>query len=323
MANIKITELSELLTVNQSNTILYAADLSVSPNVSHFLRVGTISSLTDYSIANAAFVKANTALSVGFNANTALNISNLGFAKANAAHIQSNTATAISTSAYNSSNNVSITAQLAYNRGNTAFNHAQASFNLANTTTVNTSSSFNRANAAFSHASSSFNLANTINLTPVTVLSQSAFNRANNAVAKSGDTITGIITSPTAANNTSNTMLATTQFVQNAISSRPVPNLNIGIGQTWQNVTTNRVFNIDYTNDTGKPIMLVGEFNRNAVSTANIDLIIGGIQVPLARNTNSRGGNNSAGSLIIPPGAVYRLVNVGEALTSYKIFELR
>jgi hypothetical protein len=218
MANIKLTELSELLSVDVANTILYAADLSVSPNVSHYLRVGSISSLTDYSIANAAFLKANTALSVGFNANTALNISNLGFAKANAAHIQSNTATAIGTSAFNSSNNVSITAQLAYNRGNTAFNHAQASFNLANTTSITTVSSFNRANSALVHATAAFNYANTIIITPTTVLSQAAFNKANNAIMKAGDNITGIITAPTAALATSNNMLATTQFVRNEIA---------------------------------------------------------------------------------------------------------
>ena len=95
----------------------------------------------------------------------------------------------------------------------------------------------------------------------------------------------------------------------------------IGIGQTWQSVT--RAFGTNYTNSTGKPIMLAGEFTRNAVSTANVDLIIGGVQVPLARNTNSNGGNNSAGSLIIPDNTVYQLVNVGEALSSYTIFELR
>jgi hypothetical protein len=95
----------------------------------------------------------------------------------------------------------------------------------------------------------------------------------------------------------------------------------IGIGQTWQDVT--RAFGTNYTNSTGKPIMLAGVFIRNATSSANVDLIIGGVQVPLARNTNSNGGNVSAGSLIIPDNTVYQLVNVGESLSSYSIFELR
>lgn len=74
MSNIKLTDLTELLSADTANTILYAADLSVSPNVSHYLRVGSISSLTDYSIANAAFLRANTAFSVGYNANLALSV---------------------------------------------------------------------------------------------------------------------------------------------------------------------------------------------------------------------------------------------------------
>jgi hypothetical protein len=95
----------------------------------------------------------------------------------------------------------------------------------------------------------------------------------------------------------------------------------IGDGQTWQEVT--RAFGTNYTNDTGKPIMLAGRFYRNATSTANVDLIIGGVQIPLARNSNSDGGNFSAGSLIIPNNTVYQLVNVDEPLSSYSIFELR
>jgi len=95
----------------------------------------------------------------------------------------------------------------------------------------------------------------------------------------------------------------------------------IGDGQTWQSVT--RAFNTNYTNSTGKPIMLAGNFDRNATSTALVDIIIDGVQLPLARNTNSGGGNASAGSIIIPTGAVYQLVNVGEGLSSYNIFELR
>lgn len=72
MSNIKLTELTELVSVSTTNTIIYAADLSVSPNVSHYVRIGSISSLTDYSIANAAFLKANVAFSTGYSANLAL-----------------------------------------------------------------------------------------------------------------------------------------------------------------------------------------------------------------------------------------------------------
>lgn len=71
MSNIKLTDLTELTTVSYANTILLATDLAVSPNVSHYVKLGTLTA-TDYATANAAFAKANTAYSVGFNANAAL-----------------------------------------------------------------------------------------------------------------------------------------------------------------------------------------------------------------------------------------------------------
>jgi hypothetical protein len=314
MANIKLTELSELLSVDVANTILYAADLSVSPNVSHYLRVGSISSLTDYSIANAAFVKANTAFSVGFNANSALNISNLSFAKGNVAHLQANTATVIGSSSFNAANSASSLAQLAFNRGNTAFTHANSSYNLANTTTITTTSSFNRANSALAHATAAFNYANTLIITPTTVLAQAAFNKANNAVMKAGDNITGVITSPTAANNTSNTMIATTQFVQNSISSRP--STNIGDNQTLQNMTLVRAFNTTYTNNTGKPIQVIVGCTSASGGTQTISASInGGAAVLIAYSVPNTGGFPSiTGSVIVPSGATYNITRSSGSL---------
>jgi hypothetical protein len=139
---------------------------------------------------------------------------------------------------------------------------------------------------------------------------------ANNVVLGNG---TNSLAGNTVAPGTSGNVLTSNGTTW---ASQPRPQ-GIGEGQTWQDVSSSRAFGVDYTNNTGKPIMLVGTFNRNTVSTANVDLIIGGVQVPLARNTNSDGGNNSAGSLIIPNNTVYRLVNVGEGLSSYSIFELR
>jgi hypothetical protein len=70
MSNIKLTSLTELTHASTTNTIFYVADLSVSPNVSHYIKLGTFTS--DENIARSAFVvadlayaKANTAVSVG------------------------------------------------------------------------------------------------------------------------------------------------------------------------------------------------------------------------------------------------------------------
>jgi hypothetical protein len=304
MANIKLTELSELISVDNSNTIIYAADLSVSPNVSHYLRIGSISSLTDYSIANAAFLRANTAFSVGFNANNALNIANLGFDKANVSNIQANTATDIATSAFIKANDSTILAQSGFNTGNTAFVHANASFILANTTSITTSSAFSRANLAFSHATAAYNYANTLNVNASTILAQLAYNRANNSVFRGGDFITGVINAPTAANNTSNTMLSTTQFVQNAISSRP--STNIGAGQTWQDLTLVRSAGTTYTNNTGKPIQVMITTYKLGGSAAT-QFFVGDVLIGFTDGTGTNDyAGSSATSFIVPNGSTYR-----------------
>jgi hypothetical protein len=152
-----------------------------------------------------------------------------------------------------------------------------------------------------------------------TQLATTAFvtNAVNSKADINSPSLTGTPTAPTASAGTNSTQLATTAFVATAVLN----NGGLGINQTWQAVS--RTFGVDYVNNTGRPIMFVGTFNRNAASTANVDLVIGGVQIPLARNTNSGGGNNSAGSLIIPNGMTYRLVNVGEGLSSYACYELR
>jgi len=97
----------------------------------------------------------------------------------------------------------------------------------------------------------------------------------------------------------------------------------IGVGQTWQDVTSSRAIGATYTNSTGKPIMLVGRAVRNAVSTAGLSITISGVLVPLCFNANSNGGNTAVGSIIIPTGATYVLSVSSEPLSSYEIFELR
>jgi hypothetical protein len=95
----------------------------------------------------------------------------------------------------------------------------------------------------------------------------------------------------------------------------------IGIGQTWQQVT--RTLGTTYTNSTGKPIMLIGNAIRNAVSSVGLTCTIDGVAVPLCFNTNSDGGNEAVGSIIIPNGSNYVLSAKGEAISSYTVFELR
>ena len=251
---IKLTQLTELLSVDPENTILFATDLSVSPNVSHYLKVGTITSLTDYSTATAAFLRANTAYSTGFNANTALNISQLSFNQANASFAKSNLAYNHAVAGFNKANDAFIHANSAFRKSNTDTIYFTAGYGKANSANIHAQSAFDKANSSFVHANSAFNLANSSSTGAVSALAQaafnkansvndlaqaafnransanahayssyshanSAFNKANTAVIKTGDDITGVITAPTAANGTSNTMLATTAFVANTVKN--------------------------------------------------------------------------------------------------------
>lgn len=96
---------------------------------------------------------------------------------------------------------------------------------------------------------------------------------------------------------------------------------SIGVGQTWQSVS--RPLNVTFNNGTGKAIELVVLANRNAASTAHVNVNINGLAIPICRGTNSSGGNESSGSVIIPIGANYTLQNPGEPLSSLFAWELR
>jgi hypothetical protein len=325
MANIKLTELSELTTANNQNTIFYVADLSVSPNVSHYIRLGHFTSdngiaYVAFAHANAAFLQSNTALSVGWNANIAFNQANSAYSFSNTGYTQANNAASFANGAfakansgasfangafaranssydfantgYTQANNAAsfangafakansgasfangafITANSAASFANSAYAWANSAYDFANTLALNniTTIVFNRANSAYDHANGAFNRANaafqqannSFNVTNVAFgvantgwyQANLAFNKANTSVIKTGDIITGVVTAPTAANGTSNTMIATTQFVNNELTLYAT---GLGINQTWQDLTLSRAYGTTYNNTTGKPILV-------------------------------------------------------------------
>ena len=89
----------------------------------------------------------------------------------------------------------------------------------------------------------------------------------------------------------------------------------IGVGQTWQNVTASRVTGTTYTNSTGKPIFIsaYGVFISNNTTT----LVINGVNVQL--DGVDQGFTYPKVVAIIPNGATYSITgwNAG------KWFELR
>lgn len=346
MANIKLTELSELVAANNQNTIFYVADLSVSPNVSHYIRLGAFAS--DNAIAYLAFERANTALSVGWNANIAFNRANSAYNHANTGYTQANSAASFANGAFTRANSEpigtsaasfangaftransaasfangafvhanaaydyanTISTGFAFDRANAAYNHANSAYDFANT--ISGSGAFDRANAAFAQANNAFNVANVVftRANSAASFANGAFTRANNSVLKAGDSITGIVTAPTAAPGTSNTMIATTKFVSDSV------NTGLGIGQTWTDVANLRANNATYTNSTNKPIAVYVrvEPTFNLIGSGNYFIAgyVGSAEVsydkPDASILNQAIVQMKV-SFIVPPGQSYKVV---------------
>lgn len=75
----------------------------------------------------------------------------------------------------------------------------------------------------------------------------------------------------------------------------------IGVGQTWQNVTASRGIGATYTNTTGKPIMVIIGMDTYA-SYQTIE--VGGLDI--SGNGNMGGGNPI---FIVPNGSTYKFVS--------------
>jgi len=114
---------------------------------------------------------------------------------------------------------------------------------------------------------------------------------------------TGVPTAPTAASGTSTTQIATTEFVVQA---------GLGSAQTWQDVKATRAFNADYTNDTGKPIM-VSACTANSSQNVGFNVLVGGVTIYTDPGTASV--SNSC-TFIVPDGVVYR-INCNRTLATW------
>lgn len=82
---------------------------------------------------------------------------------------------------------------------------------------------------------------------------------------------------------------------------------SVGIGQTWQNVTTTRAFDVSYTNSTGKPIMVAITHSQGLMSMYVDGVLIG----------KDQGGNNNTttfSTFVVPSGSTYSVSNQGAPL---------
>ena len=78
---------------------------------------------------------------------------------------------------------------------------------------------------------------------------------------------------------------------QSIIGSGDIPS-GVGVGQSWQDVTSSRATGVTYTNTTGKPITVSATFRQNGSSEGGAFAVVGGMAItsssfssPLRSNT--------------------------------------
>lgn len=165
-----------------------------------------------------------------------------------------------------------------------------------------------------------FKTDNIAKATIVADLSGNAESVTNGVYTTGNQTINGVKTFssspivPTPTTGDNSTKVATTAFV-NAKSELD----SIGVGQTYQNVSGSRNINQDYTNTSGKPILLVVTIICSGSSSLTIT--VGGVLMNFTGSTYA--GDYMSASIIVPNGAVYRFASTGNNITSKTVWELR
>ena len=84
---------------------------------------------------------------------------------------------------------------------------------------------------------------------------------------------------------------------------------DLGVGQTWQDVTGSRSSGVTYTNNTGKPVMI------SVIATgrdATVTIYVGSVLVAKQTDIYDSAGNTSTGSTIVPAGATYRVISTNK-----------
>ena len=81
---------------------------------------------------------------------------------------------------------------------------------------------------------------------------------------------------------------------------------DLGVGQTWQNVTSSRVSGVTYTNNTGKPIVIIVSI-RDANVFSGVTVSVGGVVIINVDDVGAQG--TTPYTFIVPNGSAYS-VNV-------------
>lgn len=118
-------------------------------------------------------------------------------------------------------------------------------------------------------------------------------------------TVTGLLAAPTAAAGTSNSQVATTSFVQAAISANVPPSL--GAGQVWQDMLASRALNTTYQNTTGRAIYISTHI---VTSTNGPRLYVSPNNTSWVTISDHQYSGRYTTSAVIPSGWYYRFTTV-------------
>lgn len=114
---------------------------------------------------------------------------------------------------------------------------------------------------------------------------------------------------------------ATAENVVEVLVYSPLLIPSLGVGQTWQGVTSSRVFGTTYTNSTGKPICVSV---LSTIYTNSVNMLEGYVQGVLVARHRHQSGYTEANwiSFIVPDGSTYAAVSSAGAAID-KWMELR
>jgi hypothetical protein len=97
------------------------------------------------------------------------------------------------------------------------------------------------------------------------------------------------------------------------------PNIGLGVGQTWQNVTAGRAAATTYTNATASPIMVSVNINYVGPSSQLTITVNGSVVAAGSAYCNASPGGGC--SVVVPPGGTYSVTLNATTINSW--WELR
>ena len=86
----------------------------------------------------------------------------------------------------------------------------------------------------------------------------------------------------------------------------------IGVGQTWQDMTSQRELDVEYTNDTGRSIQVSVSLRYNQTSVGGSNIVVDGVNISYTRfETSATVALYIPFSFIVPAGSTYSIVSGG------------